>query len=64
MELNTRGRYAVMAMAEIATAGDAATVPLSTISDRQQISLPYLEQIFLSLRRAGLVESLRGRGGG
>ena len=64
MELNTRGRYAVTAMADIAKhAGDDA-VPLSAISERQHISLAYLEQIFLRLRRAGLVESARGRAGG
>lgn len=73
MELNTKGRYAVMAMADIAHAhaqralvidgGDDA-VPLSAIADRQHISLAYLEQIFGRLRRAGLVESARGRSGG
>ena len=64
MELNTRGRYAVMAMADLAKhAGDHA-VPLSAIAERQQLSLAYLEQIFLKLRRNGLVESARGRTGG
>ena len=80
MELNTRGRYAVMAMADIAdqhrqhsilnskahaveTCVDGS-IPLSQIAGRQQISLPYLEQLFLKLRRAGLVESARGRTGG
>ncbi len=67
MELTTRGRYAVMAMADLAkhtpTAGEAA-MPLSAIADRQQLSIAYLEQIFLKLRRAGLVESERGRAGG
>jgi Rrf2 family iron-sulfur cluster assembly transcriptional regulator len=69
MELNTRGRYAVMAMAEIARSsadvpGAARAVSLSNIAERQHISLAYLEQIFLALRRAELVESVRGRGGG
>ena len=64
MELNTKGRYAVMAMADLAKYGDGAAVPLSTIADRQQISLAYLEQLFAKLRRAGLVESERGRSGG
>ena len=71
MELNTRGRYAVMAMADLAkhaapntTAGGVEATPLSEIADRQQISLPYLEQLFQRLRKAGLVESVRGRSGG
>lgn len=64
MDLNTRGRYAVMAMAELARNGDGHALPLSAIADRQQLSVAYLEQIFLKLRRAGLVESARGRSGG
>lgn len=64
MELNTKGRYAVMAMADLAKYGAGAAVPLSAIADRQQISLAYLEQLFAKLRRAGLVESERGRSGG
>ncbi|MGD9866620.1 MAG: Rrf2 family transcriptional regulator [Hyphomicrobiales bacterium] len=62
MQLSTKGRYAVMALADLAMQG--GTVPLAAISERQEISLPYLEQIFLKLRRAGLVDSLRGPGGG
>ncbi len=64
MELNTRGRYAVMAMADLAMYEGEAAVPLSAIAERQQLSIAYLEQIFLRLRRAGLVESARGRTGG
>jgi Rrf2 family iron-sulfur cluster assembly transcriptional regulator len=64
VELNTKGRYAVTAMAELAQAADGAALALSTIADRQMISLAYLEQIFLKLRRAGLVDSARGRTGG
>lgn len=64
MELNTRGRYAVMAMADLARHQREGAVPLSSIAERQQISTAYLEQIFLRLRRAGLVESARGRTGG
>ncbi len=64
MELNTKGRYAVMAMADLAKHQVETAVPLSQIADRQQLSLSYLEQIFLRLRRAGLVESARGRTGG
>lgn len=64
MDLNTRGRYAVMAMAELARNGDGTALPLSAIAERQHLSVAYLEQIFLKLRRAGLVESARGRSGG
>lgn len=72
MELNTKGRYAVMAMADLAfQASDASrvdavdgTTPLSAIAERQHLSLAYLEQLFAKLRRAGLVESARGRAGG
>lgn len=64
MELNTRGRYAVTAMADLARYGAGGASALSAIAERQQISLAYLEQIFLKLRRAGLVESARGRSGG
>jgi len=64
LELNTRGRYAVMAMADLAKHGADGSVPLSAIADRQHISLAYLEQLFLRLRRAELVISERGRTGG
>ena len=64
MELTTRGRYAVMAMTDLAKHGTGIAVPLSAIAERQQLSIAYLEQIFLKLRRAGLVESARGRAGG
>ena len=64
MELNTRGRYAVTAMADLAKHGVGEAIPLSAIAERQQISLAYLEQLFSKLRRAGLVESARGRAGG
>ena len=64
MELNTRGRYAVTAMADLARYGADGSVALPMIAERQQISLAYLEQLFLKLRRAGLVDSARGRSGG
>lgn len=64
MDLNTKGRYAVMAMADLAKHGADNLVPLSAIAERQHISLAYLEQLFLRLRRAGLVASERGRTGG
>ena len=64
LELTTKGRYAVTAMADIAGQGDVLAVPLSQIAERQGLPLAYLEQIFIGLRRAGLVESARGRSGG
>ncbi len=64
MELNTRGRYAVMAMADLARYGADAAVPLSIVAERQGLSVAYLEQLFVKLRQAGLVRSQRGRAGG
>jgi Rrf2 family transcriptional regulator, iron-sulfur cluster assembly transcription factor len=64
VELNTRGRYAVMAMADLGKYGSHDAVSLSAIAERQQLSIAYLEQIFAQVRRAGLVESVRGRSGG
>lgn len=64
MELNTKGRYAVMAMVDLAKFGAADSLPLSVIANRQVLPLAYLEQIFAQLRRAGLVVSARGRSGG
>lgn len=64
MKLNTKGRYAVMAMADIARCGQGKAIPMAQIAERQHISLPYLEQLFSKLRRAKLVSSMRGPGGG
>jgi Rrf2 family iron-sulfur cluster assembly transcriptional regulator len=64
MKLSTKGRYAMIAMADLALLAAGQVAPLSDISRRQQISLPYLEQLFVKLRRAGLVASVRGPGGG
>ncbi len=64
MKLSTKGRYAVTALADIALNGGAQPVTLADIAARQNISLAYLEQLFVRLRRAGLVESVRGPGGG
>ena len=66
MRLSTKGRYAVMAMADLARRQDQATraVALADIAARQEISLSYLEQLFARLRRKGLVKSSRGPGGG
>ena len=64
MELNTRGRYAVMAMADLAKHGDQRSVALSEIAARQELSEAYLGRLFGQLRHAGLVESVLGRSGG
>lgn len=64
MKLTTKGRYAVMAMADLAKHTDGHPVSLSDIASRQEISLSYLEQLFARLRRSGLVQSVRGPGGG
>ncbi len=64
MKLSTRGRYAVMAMADLARVENGKPVTLADIATRQEISLSYLEQLFAQLRRADLVTSMRGPGGG
>jgi Rrf2 family iron-sulfur cluster assembly transcriptional regulator len=66
MRLSTKGRYAVMAMADLARRQDepCRAVALADIATRQEISLSYLEQLFARLRRRGLVQSARGPGGG
>ncbi|MCP5945585.1 Rrf2 family transcriptional regulator, partial [Klebsiella pneumoniae] len=72
MRLSTRGRYAVMAMVELASRAEAGNprasvgrpVSLAEIADAQILSLAYLEQLFARLRRSGLVASVRGPGGG
>lgn len=64
MKLSTKGRYAMVALADLAQSADGGLVSLGEISRRQDVSLPYLEQLFVKLRRAGLVESVRGPGGG
>ena len=64
MKLSTKGRYAMVAMADIALSSKEKLVTLSEISKRQNISMPYLEQLFVKLRRSKLVISVRGPGGG
>jgi Rrf2 family iron-sulfur cluster assembly transcriptional regulator len=64
MKLSTKGRYAMVALVDIALQTEGALVTLGDISRRQAVSLPYLEQLFVKLRRAGLVDSVRGPGGG
>lgn len=64
MKLSTKGRYAVVALADLALQSEGALVNLTEISKRQDISLAYLEQLFVKLRRANLVLSVRGPGGG
>lgn len=64
MKLTTKGRYAVMAMADLARFSTGRPVALADIAQRQEISLSYLEQLFAKLRRGDLVKSVRGPGGG
>ena len=64
MKLTTKGRYAVMAMADLALFKDNGPINLTEISLRQNISLAYLEQIFIKLKKNNLVKSVRGAKGG
>lgn len=64
MRLSTKGRYAVMAMVDLAMHSNGKPVALADIATRQEISLSYLEQLFAKLRRGGQVRSVRGPGGG
>ena len=64
MKLTSKGRYAVMAMADLALYKDKGPINLTDISIRQNISLAYLEQIFIKLRKNNLVKSVRGAKGG
>jgi Rrf2 family transcriptional regulator, iron-sulfur cluster assembly transcription factor len=64
VKLSTKGRYAVMAMTDLAGHADRRAVSLAEIAERQQLSVAYLEQLFARMRRRGLVVSARGPGGG
>ena len=64
MKLTTKGRYAVMAMADLASYANEGPISLTEISLRQKISLPYLEQLFFKLKNKELVKSVRGSNGG
>ena len=64
MKLSTKGRYAMVALVDLAQAPDGGLVSLAEVARRQNVSQAYLEQLFVKLRRAGLVESVRGPGGG
>ena len=64
MKLTSRGRYAVMAMADLASNANHGPISLTEISLRQNISLAYLEQIFIKLKNSNLVKSVRGAKGG
>lgn len=64
MRLTSKGRYAVTAIIDVALHHEQGPVPLADISERQGISLSYLEQLFARLRRSGIVSSVRGPGGG
>ncbi|MGM0568189.1 MAG: RrF2 family transcriptional regulator [Elusimicrobiota bacterium] len=64
MKISTKGRYAVRCMLNLAIHGGEPSVPVSRISKEEDISANYIEQLFLKLKKAGLVESVRGRSGG
>lgn len=64
MRVGSKGRYAVIALIDVARNSDFGPVPLADVAERQRISLSYLEQLFAMLRRGGLVVSSRGPGGG
>lgn len=64
MQLTTKGRYALMAMVQLAGSGENSVLSLASIAQEQQLDLRYLQQLFVSLRRSGLVEAVRGPGGG
>jgi Rrf2 family iron-sulfur cluster assembly transcriptional regulator len=64
MKLSTKGRYAMVALVDLVLNGSNRLVTLVEISERQDISLAYLEQLFVKLRRAGIVKSVRGPSGG
>lgn len=64
MQLSTKGRYAVMAMVVLAQRGGSAALPITEIAEGQNLPVSYLEQLFMKLRRAGLVTAARGPRGG
>lgn len=64
MKVSTRGRYGLRAMIELAKNENSGAIPLRIIAERQDISEQYLEQLFVNLRNAGLVKSVRGANGG
>ncbi|MEJ6952062.1 RrF2 family transcriptional regulator [Natronospora cellulosivora (SeqCode)] len=64
MKVSTRGRYGLRAMVDLAVTQNDGAIPLRQISERQNISEQYLEQLFASLRKAGIVKSVRGAHGG
>ena len=64
MKISTKGRYGLRAMVDLAVSSVNEQVPLSTIAENQNISVSYLEQVFSTLRKAGLVKSIKGAQGG
>ena len=64
MMISTKGRYALRVMLDLADQTKGSYIPLKDIAHRQEISVKYLENILASLSRAGLVEAIRGKGGG
>ena len=64
MKLSTKGRYAVMAMVDLAPQSQGKPIALADVAERQEISISYLEQLFGKMRKGNLVKSVRGPGGG
>jgi len=64
MRISTKGKYGLRAMVDLAVHSSDAPIPLSTIAERQELSLGYMEQVFSVLRKAGLVNSIKGAQGG
>ncbi|MDI6791767.1 MAG: Rrf2 family transcriptional regulator [bacterium] len=64
MKLSTKGRYGLRAILELALSGEGACLSINDIAQKQGISFPYVEQLMVKLRKAGLVESIRGPNGG
>lgn len=64
MKISTKGRYGLRAMLDLAVFSNGEHVPLNSVAERQRISVNYLEQVFSSLRKAGLVKSIKGAQGG
>lgn len=64
MKISTKGRYGLRALVDLAANGDNTTVSLVSVAQRQKISLNYLEQVFATLRKAGIVKSVKGAQGG
>lgn len=64
MKVSTKGRYGLRALVDLATYSGDCAIPLSSVAERQSLSLNYLEQVFGTLRKMGIVRSVKGAGGG